>query len=233
MTTERKLAEYYNERAKKNRQRFIYSPGRRFLNCLERHNGAATAAATVAIAALTVSLSFDSGRQAETANEQFKIMRGQLEEMKIQSAITRSQVRANLTLSFGKTLEQDDVFVTPTFQNAGESEALNFTGWDDSQFFTSPFPRDFDFLKRRSQYPLAGRSIARNDSMHLPSRLVSKEEIRKLLSKEGFVIVWGHGEFADIFKTQHHSDFCVSVGPSPDGSDVSFSLLKSECNGSD
>ena len=49
---------------------------------LESHNGAVTAAATVAIGCLTYSLAQDSRRQAESVEGQLKIMRDQLSEMK-------------------------------------------------------------------------------------------------------------------------------------------------------
>jgi hypothetical protein len=197
--SERELAERANERAIKNRERFIYGPSRRFFARFEDYNGAVTAAATVVIACLTVSLCVDSGRQADTARDQFTIMRGQLEEMKVQSDITRSQIRANFTLSFGKTTRSDGVLVTPTFKNAGDSEAVRFLGWDDSQFFGKPFPADFDFSKFRgtAAFPgsAPGRSVVRGDTMLLPSRFISKDEIKKTLAQDGFAVVWGHIEY--------------------------------------
>jgi hypothetical protein len=51
---------------------------------IDKHDGVVTAAATVAIAFLTWSLSQDSRRQADTANDQFNIMRGQLDEMRFE-----------------------------------------------------------------------------------------------------------------------------------------------------
>ena len=81
--SEKGIAEHDNERVKANRERYLYRPARRFFGCFERYNGAVTAAATVAIAALTISLSLDSSRQAETAHQQFTIMQGQLDEMKV------------------------------------------------------------------------------------------------------------------------------------------------------
>lgn len=82
--SEREIAERNNQRAINNREQFLYRPVRNFINCLNRHDGVITAAATVAIASLTYSLSVDSSRQADTANEQFRIMRSQLEEMRIE-----------------------------------------------------------------------------------------------------------------------------------------------------
>jgi hypothetical protein len=69
--------------------------------------------------------------------------------------------------------------------------------------------------------------------MLLPSRFVSKDEIKKTLAQDGFAVVWGHIEYIDVFKSPHHAEFCVTVNPSPDGSDFSLNLLKSECNTSE
>jgi hypothetical protein len=80
--SEREIAERDNQHAAENREKFIYRPLRRFIGGFDKHNGLVTAAATAAIAFLTLSLSIDSSRQASTANEQFKIMRDQLDEMK-------------------------------------------------------------------------------------------------------------------------------------------------------
>ena len=231
--SEKGIAEHDNERVRANRERYLYRPARRFFGCFERYNGAVTAAATVAIAALTISLSLDSSRQAETAHQQFTIMQGQLDEMKVQSAITRNQVRAYLTLSYGKSSERDGIFVTPTFRNTGKSEATNFKGWDDRRFFTPSIPADFDFITRREHRPLSGRTIGRGDAIFLPSALVTYDEIRQIAAGHSYVIIWGNVEFADVFKTQRHNHFCVAIGVNPEASDLSPVFFKDECNSSD
>jgi hypothetical protein len=151
--SEKGIAEHDNERVRANRERYLYRPARRFFGCFERYNGAVTAAATVAIAALTISLSLDSSRQAETAHQQFTIMQGQLDEMKVQSAITRNQVRAYLTLSYGKSSERDGIFVTPTFRNTGESEATNFKGWMIGGFLPHQYQQTSTSLRDANTAP--------------------------------------------------------------------------------
>jgi hypothetical protein len=230
MTSERELAERDNDRATKNRERFIFRPARRVLARLEKYNGAVTAAATVVISCLTVSMCVDSGRQAETARDQFKIMSGQLEEMKVQSAITRNQVKAYLTFSYGKTSARNGIFVTPTFKNTGGSEAINFKGWDDKRLFSPPFPNDFDFTARRTNDPLFGQSIGRDDARLLPSLFVTFDEMKKIVAGQGWIIVWGRTDFDDLFKTHHHTNFCFSVTVNPDASDLSLMPLKNDCN---
>ena len=100
-----------------------------------------------------------------------------------------------------------------------------------------PFPTDFDFSKFRgtAAFPGSahGRSVLRGDTMLLPGRFVSKGEIKKTLAQDGFAVVWGHIEYIDVFKSPHHAEFCITVNPSPDGSDFSLNLLKSECNTSE
>lgn len=63
-------------------QKWVLNPILRFIRFLDAHNGALTAAATVAIAALTWSLSYDSKRQADTTRDQVGVMKGQLDEMR-------------------------------------------------------------------------------------------------------------------------------------------------------
>ena len=97
--SEREIAERNSERAAQNRERFIQRPFRRLISCLDRYNGAVTAAATAAIAALTWSLSVDSSHQADTANKQFAVMKGQLAEMESTSRQTDDLIAANKKLA--------------------------------------------------------------------------------------------------------------------------------------
>jgi hypothetical protein len=230
---EREDAERRNQEVREKRERYLFRPARRFASCFERYNGAVTAAATVAIACLTISLSLDSNRQAETARQQFTIMQGQLDEMKVQSSITRNQVRAYLTFSYGKNAQRDGIFVVPTFRNTGGSEALNFKGWDDKQLFSPPIPDDFDFIKLRAKRTLPSRSIGRSDQMLLPNILITFDEMRKIAARQSQIIVWGYAQFADVFKTEHHNHFCFYVTVNPEGSELSLALFKDECNSSD
>ncbi len=62
-------------------QRFVIRPISCVIQWLDKHDGIVTSTATVAIAYLTWSLAEDSRRQANTANDQFNIMRGQLNAM--------------------------------------------------------------------------------------------------------------------------------------------------------
>ena len=109
MSDERDIVEKYNEYTKRNREKFIHTPLRNvakgfqiIVSWLNLHNGLLTAIATAAIAYLTVSISADSKRQAETAVEllsanqsQQKIMQGQLDEMQKQREFTIDQLRAS------------------------------------------------------------------------------------------------------------------------------------------
>jgi hypothetical protein len=233
MTSERELAEYANKRAMENREQFIFAPVRRLVAGLEKYNGAVTAAATVVIACLTLSLCVDSGRQAETSRDQFTIMRGQLEEMKVQSEITRSQVKAFMTIAPAKTPQRNGFYVTLVAKNTGGSEAINFTGWNDRQFFDPPFPNDFDFTLRRTQNPLSSQWIGRDASYSLPSLFITLDEMKKIAASQGWIVVWGRVDFNDAFKAHHHTNFCYLVTVRPDGLDLSLMTFKDDCNSSD
>jgi hypothetical protein len=100
---EQEIARRHNEETARNRERFIYRPIKTVADWLDSHNGLVTAAATVAIAWLTWSLSSDSSRQAETANgilsatrAQQTAMEGQLAEMRRQRELTVAQLSASL-----------------------------------------------------------------------------------------------------------------------------------------
>jgi hypothetical protein len=76
-----KIARHNIENAKQFWRRWMERPIACIVRWIDKHDGVVTAAATVAIAFLTWSLSQDSRRQADTANNQFRIMKGQLDAM--------------------------------------------------------------------------------------------------------------------------------------------------------
>jgi hypothetical protein len=136
--SERKAAERYNESALENRERFIYQPFKCFVwrpfkwfvDLLDDHSGAIMAIATAVIMGLTISLSIDSNRQASTANEQFRIMKGQLAAMQ---ADERPWLRVEVTpgdlLTFGTSAVEPfpDLMFGPHVKitNVGKSPAFN------------------------------------------------------------------------------------------------------------
>jgi hypothetical protein len=113
-----------------------------------------------------------TGVLAVVAYKQLTATQGQLTEMQIQSAVTRTQLRANLKLTMANYVINNDgkafawIF-TPVWKNAGTTEALRANGWDDSQFFPNDAPEKFDFLHPRNKLPDVpfAKSIPQGDEL--------------------------------------------------------------------
>jgi hypothetical protein len=150
------IIEKYTEYTKHNREKFIHTPLRKLakgfqiiVSWLNLHNGLLTAIATAAIAYLTVSISADSKRQAETAvdllsanQSQQRIMQGQLDEMQKQREFTIDQLRASFKRQdikfqpidkIGNPVSNADDFVgwsfNPIWTNVGSTSAKKFASW--------------------------------------------------------------------------------------------------------
>jgi hypothetical protein len=138
--TEREIAENDNERAQKNRQRFIYGPFRWFiwrrvdsvLAVIENHDGAVTAAATVVIAILT-------GVLAWYANGQEKILTQQIED-------SRAEKRAFVFVdSFDVSYFAEIFKVSPRLKNSGTTPPVNMRTHDNWKWFPGEPPPQYRY----------------------------------------------------------------------------------------
>jgi hypothetical protein len=175
-------------------------------------------------------------KQSEASANQLAVMRNQLQEMQNQSAVTKSQMRANFRLILDRITDRDGWRVTPGLYNTGETEALSFRGWDDSDFFNALPEDNFDFTRPRKNWIFpSGISVARGDRRLLTTVFISKEQAGKILRGEGYFIVWGRVDYRDVFEADRHYYFCNIVAPKMvDGNsiDISFPFYRNECNSS-
>jgi hypothetical protein len=200
-----------------------------------------TAYATIAMAIFTMAI-FVVGVF------QYLVTNGQLVEMRDQSTLTRQQLRARIRLEFAQLAGSDksdkaiDLWgITPNWQNGGNTEANNFSGWVSKQLFVPDAARDFDFRRRPPVAEEAVPStITQGSGIQQGTRVVSQDEMEKASAGAGNLIIWGYVEYTDVFfptTNWHHVYYCnkavpYSVGP-PNMFAFSFPLYRKECNYSD
>ena len=165
--------------------------------------------------------------------------KAQSEANRDQVAILKNQLRANLKVRIERaTINQDSKPVvwifTPVWTNAGGTDAVQATGWDDIEFFDSEISDSFDFLTAR--HP-SGQTISvpQGDEFMQQTKSLSAEQIQKIIDQKGSAIIWGYMEYGDVFlkSPRHHIHYCLRVFPANIGTLISFPLYKPECNSRD
>jgi hypothetical protein len=198
---------------------------------------------TLAAALFTFALAgFSAWQVAETRRtygpikESADAAKAQSEANRDQVAILKSQLRANLKVRIeSATINQDSKPVawifTPVWTNAGGTDAVQASGWDDIEFFDSAIPDSFDFLTARHP-PGQAISVTQGDEFMQPTKSLSAEQVQKIIDQKGNAIIWGHIEYGDVFpkSPRHHIHYCLRVFPANIGTLISFPLYKSECN---
>jgi len=199
-----------------------------------RKNWNWTAISTVVTAIATFVIAGASIGSVLVSCWQWSAINGQLTEMKNQSAITRTQLKANLKLEYKKRIFNQGWAITPSWQNVGVTDAEGFDGWVTSHLFIpASAPDNFDFF---SKPPLAYKdfptTIPAGDSNLLVSQHVSTDDMAKMEANSGLFIIWGSVQYKDVFGSRHHVRFCVAEIPTRDGSEIPFSetFYKPECN---
>lgn len=168
-------------------------------------------------------------------------LQGQLNELRRQSALTISQLRPKLTLTFNVSKEpmklgdKEGWVITPTWQNRGASEGIDFWGWDNAQLFTPDAPVDFDFLTLRHDAGTIPRTIiGMNDPRLQVSEVISRDEIQSIIDKKANFILWGYIEYRKSLpgNQPHHIHWCYGVRPTDVGGSWIFAypLYRAECN---
>jgi hypothetical protein len=249
--TEQDIVARYNEQNKRNRDRFIYSPARRVkkwinmaIEWLNDHNGLLTALATGVLAYLTISISRDSGRQAETAvsllsatKSQQTIMQGQLDEMRKQREFTIAQLRASLKRerpvyqhinALGFAVPQGEDFVgwsfNPVWTNVGETSAKNVSSWS---FFTAketPKGATWPVILQCPDHPTIppnnnlGEIIEKGGNRMEVALNVPKNLVDRATGANPSLLLYfgGRTQYNDIFQDTplHYFEWCVLAIPS-------------------
>ena len=138
-------------------------------------------------------------------------MRGQLDEMKINSTIWRSELTGVMQLDNARISNSATGWLTtPKWKNIGKTDVLNFKGWNHLQFFLSVEDvKKIDFLKvpkgenvSEPQTVLAGESVAYGNTQ------VTLAQAWNVIYGKGEVISWGYVEYDDIFGGHHTVQHC-------------------------
>jgi hypothetical protein len=183
-------------------------------------------------------------RQSTAADKQVTAMQGQLDEMKKQSALTISQLRPKLSLKIGgpkvpmKLGDKEGWVLTPTWQNRGGSEGIDFWGWDNARLFTPDAPADFDFMNLgHDPGPVSKTTIDTTEPRLQLSKVISRDEIQSVMDRKSNFVLWGYIEYRESLpgKQSHHVHWCYGVVPTDAGDSWIFAypLYRAECNSSD
>jgi hypothetical protein len=125
---------------------------------------------------------------AEGIKGQLTVMQGQLTEMQWQSEFTITQLRPKLTMSFKgpnrpmKVEGKEGWIITPTWENHGGSEGVDFWGWDGGRLFTPDSPADFDFLTPgRDLGTVSKTTIGINEQRLQMSRFITRDDVQSVI----------------------------------------------------
>jgi hypothetical protein len=169
---------------------------------------------------------------AEGIKGQLTVMQGQLSEMQRQSSLTINQLRPKLAFSFTgpetlmKIEGKEGWLITPTWQNRGGSEGIDFWGWDNGQLFTPDAPKDFDFVTFNGNISgISKVTIGINEPRLQLSRFISKEDVQSIIDKKAKFVLWGYVEYRESLSGNqpHHIHWCFEVAPVDAGQSYIFS----------
>jgi hypothetical protein len=250
MSEEHEIVRGYNEYTKKNREIFIYAPARNIvkgfqgvISWLNVHNGLLTAIATAAIAYLTVSISTDSKRQAETAvdllsenQSQQKIMQGQLDEMQKQREFTIDQLRASFKRQdiryqpidkIGNPTTNNEDFsgwsFNPTWMNVGLTSAKNFASWSHGVVESPSIKKDGQIFWQCPNVPpikftgLSDSIVEKGGQITEIAINIPKDIAERTFGSnpETTLYLFGRIQYSDVFSsTLHYFEWCVVAVPS-------------------
>jgi hypothetical protein len=209
--------------------RTIFRPLLWLIGWLDSHDGAVTAAATIAIAVLTYFIAHDGKQQMEA-------IRGQLGEMKAQRLATIAQSRANMRrerptinavkLDGSLAHGADHVagwIISPKWTNAGSTDARDWRAWFDLESFGAPrVPYHMskqDCPPSVAPDPLPdGQTIPNGGGELELAKRFSMDDALAYTNTEHpkYTLIWGHAEYRDIFfpeTVSHYNDWCESISP--------------------
>jgi hypothetical protein len=125
------------------------------------------------------------------------------------------------------------------FQNVGATRTSKFHAWHSVIYFEGGVPNNLDLTKPREKVDVAEGVVAPNGSVSLVPVSVTGEQGTRALKKDGTILQWGYGEYADIFEPEklHGVRFCYVMEPAgtPAGPSTGFSPVpfRNDCNGNE
>jgi hypothetical protein len=103
-----------------------------------------------------------------------------------------------------------------TFQNFGGTRTSKFHAWHSVQYFENGVPNSLDLSKPWGNIEaVTGSVVGPNNPIVMEPLSVSAEESARALKKNGTILQWGYGEYADIFEPNkfRHLRFCYVMEP--------------------
>src|SRR6185312_7621395 len=125
----------------------------------------------------------------------------------------------------------------PQFQNYGGTRTSLFHAWASVHYFGT-VPNNIDLTRPYDKVDNVEQVIAPNSFVQIGPVGIGGDDLEKALAADGFSLLWGHADYADIFSpaTIHHISFCVALRPvhTSDGKTVlGVSPYRPDCNSSD
>jgi hypothetical protein len=232
------ITERQKEQARQFLEKWAKRPAQRLIKYLDDHSGALTAAATVAIAWLTTSLSHDSAKQAESANGQLSVMKQQIEATIIQLRPYIGETEVQYTaIAAPQEKGKPPVFIgaviNTSWKNFGSTPAKGLEAWSSAKAF--PNGSEPDFLKPFNRVDISTADIGPGIIFSNAGMTVPKADVDATNAGHERFFVWGQAIYRDPFPNSplHSSRFCfISSNPLPTeaGAPISFRVYKPECN---
>jgi hypothetical protein len=155
----------------------------------------------------------------------------------------RQQQRAVVRYQPGPVFQMNDrdnkrsFAFSMTFQNFGRTRTSKFHAWHSVQYFENGVPNNLDLTRPWGTIETATGLVAGpNNPIVIQPINVSAEESARALKKDGAILEWGYGEYADIFEPNklHRLRFCYLMEPaaSPNGPSTNFQPVpfQNDCN---
>src|ERR1700676_1116245 len=155
---------------------------------------------------------------------------------------TREQLRAVLTVQGAIVIPATEAngkidgynFIS-TFNNFGATRTASFQAWNSIKYFEGGVPNNLDLGKPYKPIDLGNSIIGPNSSYQLPPVGVPIADVQSVIDKKGEILLWGHGEYADIFDQTKiiAIKFCILINASvgPDGKTLLQAVpYRTDCN---
>ncbi len=159
----------------------------------------------------------------------------------ISQSDVREQSRAYVTFVGVNQINQNQAgkVINYTFQvlfhNWGTTRTSQFSGWASVKYFDKDVPNSQNFAMPWDAITLIPSIVGANGDIFGLVALSADEAI-KAKNKQGIVVIWGHIDWADIYRPDivNPISFCLKLVPArSDGDDnivFSSSIYKPECN---
>lgn len=172
---------------------------------------------------------------------QSNAMRGQLDQMKIQSTIQTSPLSPRMKFG-GLDISQATMVhpgywqFTPKWTNTGQTNAEKYRSWDEVKLFPGGIPDDFDCTKPDHVLPAPPElTVGQDETILQESLFLSPDLVRLVAEGSGAIIFFGGIEWHDAFPgtPRHYRIYALRLLPQIVGTTIDWPsplAYRSECN---